>query len=515
MEEKKVIKKKTKTKKDVEKTSTNKKDIEKKETKVEIQKKGRFPKVAIIIFILDLLLTGILTYNLITLDIIPVIYIILAVGALLVLSSIFFIFSQRKARKVPKIIGYVLTVLVLIINIIGIYYLSATNGFLAKFFKEGKDSYIVTYYVLVKDNDFYKKIDDINGTNVGYFKTTPNIDKALETLNKKINFKKLEFENVLEPFKALDDEYIMSILTEKNLYDSLLESNKELNEKNYKVLYSFDIHIEEEVSKKEVKGESFNVYIGGPDFTNTNYDFNMIATINKTTNKILLTSTPRDYYVPIAGKGMKDILGYAGVWGINTSIKTIENLYTVDMNYFVKINTSSLVGLVDTLGGVQFCNKFNGFTTTHAQVQGTYDDKTGQKLYVASGCKKYNGIQILTIARERKAFPSGDRQRQKNCQEIMISIFKEMASFSSLTKFNQVLDSVSELYTTNLPKEEVTNMAKSMLEGKKWEFVQQSVTGSDSSNYVHLGTVKDYVMIPNQDSLNSAISKIKEVMDEA
>lgn len=474
----------------------------------------KFGLFQLIIFIVSFISTILLTYNLFKLNIIPIIYIVLVVIVLLVFSGLFLLFSQKKAKKGTKVFAYILIIITLIINAIGIYYLMITNGFLAKAFKEGKDTYTATYYVLVKENATYNSIDDIKGKNVGYFKTTPHIDKALNELNKKINFEKLEFENVLEPFKALDDEYIISLMTEKNLYESILESNQSLKDKAYKILYSFDIQFEEEVEKKIAKGDSYNIYIGGPDFTNTNYDFNMVVTVNKTTNKILLTSTPRDYYVTVAGKGMKDLLGYAGVWGINTSKKTIEDLYGIDMNYFVKINTSSLVGLVDVLGGVNFCSDF-AFTTTHAKVIGTYDDTKGPKLNVVKGCKKYNGIEILTIARERKAYKDGDRQRQKNCQEIMINIFKEMASFNSLSKFNQVLDSVSELYSTNVPQDEVTNMAKSMLEGKKWTFEQQSVTGSDSSGYVHLGTVKDYIMIPNKDSLNTAINKIKEVMDEA
>ena len=208
---------------------------------------------------------------------------------------------------------------------------------------------------------------------------------------------------------------------------------------------------------------------------------------------------------------MKDILGYAGNWGINTSIKTLENLYKIDINNYVKIEPSSLVKLVDVLGGVSFCSDIS-FITNHSQLIGEYNDSKGEKLTVEKGCKTYSGIQILTLARERKAYKDGDRQRQKNCQQIMINIFNKIASFNSLTKYNEVLDSVSDTYTTNLDLNEVTNIIKSVINGTKWTFETQSVTGSDSSNLVHLKTVKDYVMIPNQSSVDKAINKIKEVM---
>ena len=238
----------------------------------------------------------------------------------------------------------------------------------------------------------------------------------------------------------------------------------------------------------------------------------LILTINKTTNQVLLTSTPRDFYLPISGKnGAKDLLGYAGVWGVHTSRKTLENLYDVDINYYIKINTQSLVSLVDTLGGIEFCSDIS-FTTTHATVMGTYDDETGDKLYVSKGCKKYNGIQILTIARERKAYADGDRQRQKNCQAIMISIFNKMASPELVTNYSNILNAVSSLYQTNIPKDLVTELARLTIDGAKWKIEQQSVTGSNSRGYVHFSDVLDYVMIPNNDSVKSASSKIKMIM---
>ena len=124
---------------------------------------------------------------------------------------------------------------------------------------------------------------------------------------------------------------------------------------------------------------------------------------------------------------------------------------------------------------------------------------------------KYNGIQILTIARERKAYQDGDRQRQKNCQEIMISIFNKMTKVENLTNYSKILDSVSNLYTTNIPPELVQELAKQTLDGTKWSISQQSVTGRDSRGNVHLSSVMDYVMVPNTDSVNEASLKIKMI----
>ena len=70
---------------------------------------------------------------------------------------------------------------------------------------------------------------------------------------------------------------------------------------------------------------------------------------------------------------------------------------------------------------------------------------------------------------------------------------------------------LSNLYTTNMPSDVVTDLAKETLDGNSWTFEQQSVTGRDSSGFVHLSNVKDYVMIPNQDSVDEATKKIENV----
>ena len=475
--------------------------------------KSKWGIAPLIMFSLSIIFIIVFCVALFKLNVLPILYSVIISIILVLLTILFMFLTKKKKNKVAKTFGYIISILILIITSVGFYYLVLTNGFLDKFFKSGKDTYTYTYQVLVKKDSAYSKIDDLKDQIIGYYEDIPKVKEATAELSKRINFEGKSYEDIIDNFSSLDREKINGLLIESNLYDSLQESLDTIRDKEYKTIYKFDMTFEEEVVKKEAKGNGINIYIGGPDFTGTNYDFNMIATLNKDTHKILLTSTPRDYYVQIAGKKRKDILGYAGVWGINTSMKTIENLYGVDMNYFVKINTKSLVGLVDVLDGIEFCSDID-FTTTKTMVM-TYDDTKGSHLNVKKGCHNYKGMEILTIARERKVYKDGDRQRQKNCQAIIISIFNKLANMKSLTKYNEILDSISDLYKTNIPQDLFTDMSKSLVSGDKWTFEQQSVTGSDSQNYVHLGTVLDYVMVPNQDSVNKAILKIKEVMSES
>lgn len=467
--------------------------------------KRKTNKIMIIFTILNFIFTILCLFYCIKLNVVPLKYLIvvicfynvLDIGSLLLLR-----------KKKTKWVGIFLSVLIILFSILGTYYLMKTDDFLNNSFSEGETYHTNTYYVFtLKENKI-----DFSNSKIGYYENAPSMEKALIKVQSEVTSQMVSYDNLYNLFRDLKKQKIDAVLIEKSLYNFMLESDTSFQTSNYTLLTQIDIKIKEEQEEIDTANESFNIYIGGTDFTELYTDFNMIVTINKTTNQVLLTSTPRDFYLPISGKnGAKDLLGYAGVWGVHTSRKTLENLYDVDINYYIKINTQSLVSLVDTLGGIEFCSDIS-FTTTHATIMGTYDDETGDKLYVSKGCKKYNGIQILTIARERKAYADGDRQRQKNCQAIMISIFNKMASPELVTNYSNILNAVSSLYQTNIPKDLVTELARLTIDGAKWKIEQQSVTGSNSRGYVHFSDVLDYVMIPNNDSVKSASSKMKMIM---
>ena len=72
-----------------------------------------------------------------------------------------------------------------------------------------------------------------------------------------------------------------------------------------------------------------------------------MAVVNPKTHQILLVTTPRDYYVEIPGhsEGQKDKLTHAGLYGIDASMATLSQLYETDINYFVRLNFTSLIDI--------------------------------------------------------------------------------------------------------------------------------------------------------------------------
>ena len=476
---------------------------------VRMKRKLNIPML--VISIINLIFVILLTVFLNNLHIIPLGYMIL-LWFILLAFCVGMLFIMKQKNKILRWVGYVISAIFVIFSIVVIYYVERTNNFLNKAFGNATNTYINSYYVVTLSESAYGDIKDFNNSRIGYYDNVPNIQEALEELEKTIKTTNMEYEDFDQTFEALDIGSIAGVVIEKSLYQFILEYDTNLKQEKYSILYMFDVEIEEEQEEIDTDSDSFSIYIGGVDFTETYTDFNMIVTVNKKTHKILLTSTPRDYYIELYGKyGSRDLLGYAGVWGINTSVKSLENLYNINIDYYVKINTKSLVGLVDTLGGVEFCSDIS-YTTTHATVMGTYNDTQGKKLRVTEGCKKYSGIEILTIARERLAYPDGDRQRQKNCQQIMINIFNKITRPENITNYVNILNAVSDLYTTNIPKDLVTELAKDTISGMNgWHFEQQSVTGRDSIGHVHLSNIMGYVMVPDMDSVEAATNKINEI----
>lgn len=466
-------------------------------------------KIPVILFtILNVIFTLVFIVSICKLNLIPMKYIVLIIFLFIIVNIGILLLISRK-KNWMKYIGYGLSVIMIIVSCIGIYYISKTNSFLNQAFNNASNYYTNTYYIVTLNSDKYKELSDVKI--LGYYENMPEIDNALLKLDETYKVGKEKYKEFTDLLKDLNAKKMDAAIIESSLYNVLIKESNVIHEKDYKIVYQFDITVHEQVDEIKDDGNNFSIYIGGTDFTEKNNDFNMVITINKKTHKILLTSIPRDYYVMVNGKGMKDILGYAGYSGIQTSRKTVEDIFDTNIDYFIKINTDSLVGLVDTLGGVEYCSDV-AYTTTHAMVTGTYDDTKGEKLYVQKGCRNYNGIQILTISRERLAFPGGDKQRQINCQNIMISIFKKMLRPENLTNYTNVLNAVNNLYTTNIPRDLVTALVKDTIDnGASWSIEQQSVTGSGSRGYVHMGTIQDYVMVPDQASINAAIANIQKI----
>lgn len=461
--------------------------------------------------LISVLLNVYLLNLILQLDMIPAKCILILVGIIYVFNILFIVFTKKKKKKL-RVIGYILLIIMVLLNITVDFYLGSTNKFLNNAFDNATNINEVNYYVVTSKSANYKSINALDKKDLYYYSSEININKALKKLNTKVEFNKSSYDDLSNMFSDLKAKKVDFVLVSKTYYELITALDDNYSKDNYKVLYKFKLSEKMSIAKTE-ESDSFNIFIGGRDFTNTNMDFNMIVTINRKTHEILFTSIPRDYYIEVDGyNGKKDTLSYMGALGITTNMKSIEKLFNIKIDYYLSIKTTSLVRLVDEVGGINYCSD-DEYTTTHAMILDSYDDTKGKKLFVKKGCQHLNGIQTLTVARERKKLQGGDRQRQKNCQAIIIDIFEQLVSTNTLVNYNNILNSVSDLYETTIPKNVMTSIVKDTVSnGNNWKFETQSVNGYDTHDYVHMTNLKDWVTYPDMITVENAITKINEVL---
>ena len=214
-----------------------------------------------------------------------------------------------------------------------------------------------------------------------------------------------------------------------------------------------------------------------------------------------MISIPRDYYVQLHGTtGTKDKLTHAGIYGIDMSIQTLEDLLQTKINYYFKVNFTSVIDIVDALGGLDVYSEY------------TFVSYSGYSF--KKGLNSVNGEQALDFVRTRKAFTDGDRQRGKNQQALIEAMFRKATDKSIITKYNSLLNAINGKYQTNMSIKKMTSLIKTQLNTmKSWNITSYSLTGSDSSNYTYTYYQLLYVMEPDEESISTAIEMINAVLN--
>ncbi len=271
---------------------------------------------------------------------------------------------------------------------------------------------------------------------------------------------------------------------------------------------SFETEVENQAPvDKDVSSQGFVVYISGidttgPVSTKSRSDVNILMAINPITRKILLVNTPRDYYVPLSiSGGVRDKLTHAGNYGINVSMDTLEMLYGIDVDYYVRLNFTSFVTIIDTLGGVN--------------VNSDYSFNAGGYSFV-KGNNNLNGAEALAFARERYSFGEGDRQRGRNQMAVIQAVINKITSPALLSNYTAILNNISSSIQTNIGNDEISDLVKMQLSDMRgWEVSSFSVDGTGASEYTFsMPRQKAYVMYPNEAIVNEAVNMIKGVLQE-
>ena len=258
----------------------------------------------------------------------------------------------------------------------------------------------------------------------------------------------------------------------------------------------------------KITKEPFVLYLSGVDnrgelTEKARSDVNILAVVNPTTKRVALINTPRDYYVDLAGTDSKDKLTHAGLYGVETSMATLGNLYGIQVDHYIRIDFSGFISIIDAVGGVDVYSD-QAFTSVGSP--GYYHPTT-----FAEGWNHLDGKSALAFARERHAFASGDIQRGINQMKVIDAMANKLKSPTVLMSFSKLMDAVSNCFVTSLSQEQISALVRMQLgDLANWDIESCSVTGSSgkSSQCYSAKGQSLYVMKPDE----SSVSKAKELI---
>lgn len=253
-----------------------------------------------------------------------------------------------------------------------------------------------------------------------------------------------------------------------------------------KIIYTKEktVHKVSLPSKKRKINKPFTVLLTGIDSnvdgldnaSSSNSDTMILVTFNPETLSATMLSIPRDSYVPIACTGGKTKINHSGWYGIECTEETIEDLLDIDIDYYVKINFKGLVGLVDSLGGIDVEVPQDLCTDS--------SDRTGE-VCISKGNQHLNGEEALVLARNRKQLEAGDLDRGLNQQIVVKGILNAVSSnVTNVNALKKILDNLSRNMDTNFDTNQILsfyNIGKDILKKSK-----KSATDSISITQLYL-----------------------------
>ena len=488
--------------------------------------------VGLVSVLLQLILSVVAVILVAKLNILPGFYLFMLVLVLILLFMISAIFVIGRSRFRVSIAAVFALLMCVFLSILSFKYVLPAIGTLDNITTE-KQTYLATYYIIIKTDDPASKPDDIKEYRIGVEKSHDfeAMKKALEGIATQFNhtLNVIAYDDYSSMWSAfIDQSETGAILMETNYYNIYKDYYEEQgdNINNYVRLLG-EIQVEmavekteentdsETENKKEITKDSFVLYISGIDVSGSinqrsRSDVNIIMAINPTKKKITLATVPRDAYVKFPGVtgDARDKLTHAAIFGKNdcsVSMKTLEqSVYTgIEIDYWVRVNFTSLEKIVDALGGIEAYSEY-GFTSTFS----------GDDVWFNKGMNKMNGWKALIFCRERKTVPGGEPQRGKNQLEVIKGIFNKATSPSILVNYNDVLDEISDCILTDMPMEHITSLIKMQLDdGASWSFETVSVGVEYVYDYCYsMPGQKLCVGIIDEGTRVNAIAKIKETL---
>ena len=421
------------------------------------------------------------------------------------------LFAIMHDRKMQSIIASVLSALLIIVFIIGIVYIQKTTKTIEQVSGPEIPTEVIGVYVLETDlaQTLEEAIDYNFGiiTNINRESVDKTIDELEGWLNTTLDIK--EYDDMFEMMDDLGSAKIGAIIM-NDAYVGVISSDDEYEwvARELRKLTDVRHQVENQVIQAaEVPAkipDSFIMYISGIDTygeisASSRSDVNILAVVNTQTKNISLISTPRDAFITYPQtNGVRDKLTHAGIYGIDQSIAALENIYDIDIDYFMRMNFSGFEQIIDALGGINVNSEYE-FSVQNIR---TYH----------VGVNQLSGIEALAFARERKQFALGDIQRGKHQMEVIRAVISKMVSLTLLTNYTEVLGAISGSFETSMPSDQIVELVRRQLSDMaEWTVTSYTTTGANVRAQTYLMPGRTLSVIELSDE---AISEAKELIKE-
>ena len=452
----------------------------------------------------------------------PLLYLAIIVVIFMILGVLFFLMHRKLATS---IIASILSLVMIFLCGAGAYYIRRTTDALADVTTMGEQTDVVSVYVM--NDDAAQEMEDIKDYNIGVVgmasgegsdemgtqsvgeeNTTKTISRLEESLGATLNsstsgdmFALMDALRAHQIGAVILNEAYVGIISEREGYEWVAADIRRIT----MVEHVVEVDIQPIIPK--VVPETFIMYLSGIDTyggvsARSRSDVNILAIVNTKTKNVLLLSTPRDYYVSFnATGGARDKLTHAGIYGVDASIDALEQLYGIQVDYYLRLNFSGFIDIIDALGGIEVYSDYD-FTVTPI--------RTYQK-----GINQLSGLEALAFARERYSFPEGDFQRAKNQMEVIRAVIQKCASSSMLVNYASVMEAVSGSFETSMTKEQIASLVKMQLSDMaRWNVTSYTVDGHSmyAETFSMPGT-ELYVIEPDYATVETAKGMIRGIYE--
>ncbi|MCQ2530632.1 MAG: LCP family protein [Lachnospiraceae bacterium] len=485
-----------------------------KKTTKKAEKKGKQKTdiFAIIVLALQAILSIGFIIVLAKLNVLPAGWFIAVIAVLVILWGVVFL-TQFKGRKKLPLIGKIFSILLCIILAIGNYYVIITNKAIDIVTDETVYNYTYLDVVVLKDDpaqDIKDAKDYTFGTQATY--QPLNLNQTITEIENDIgsSIETKDYDTVLEQADALYSKEVPAIIYNRNFKGTIIEKHENFEE-DVRIIKT--VTIKEELNIKsnsnvDVTTQPFLFYISGNDeygelTIEGRSDVNMLVAVNPNSRQVLMITTPRDYYVELPGvsNGTRDKLTHAGVYGTQCQLDTLEELYGYPIDYYCKVNFSSLIDIVDAIGGVDVYN----------EQEFEFDNSDG--LIFEEGWLHLGGYRALCFCRERNSFADGDFARARHQQAVIEAIINKLLSTTGFSAYSQLIKTLESCCVTNMPKDSISALVKKQLaEGGSWTISKASAEGEGYSQTTwSMGDMALDVVIPYAQSLRNITSMLDQL----